>query len=62
MKALDASGHPLAGPVPRLDVEADTVGGREPYTRLDDLMTVMEQLCPVWPARDVAIEFRELRL
>jgi len=25
---------------------------RDPYERLDDLMTVIEALCPVWPHRE----------
>jgi hypothetical protein len=25
--------------------------GRDPYEALDDLMTVIETLCPVWPTR-----------
>jgi hypothetical protein len=26
---------------------------RDPYEVLDDLMVVVEALCPIWPARDV---------
>jgi hypothetical protein len=26
---------------------------RDPYERLDDLMVVVEALCPVWPQRSV---------
>jgi hypothetical protein len=25
---------------------------RDPYEVLDDLMVVVEALCPIWPARD----------
>lgn len=25
----------------------------DPYRELDDLMVVVEQLCPRWPARDI---------
>lgn len=62
MKAHDAIDHPLAGPVPRLDVEPNSAGLREPFARLDDLMTVLEQLCPVWPVRDPFTGFRDFRL
>jgi hypothetical protein len=26
---------------------------RDPFEALDDLMTVIEALCPVWPAREI---------
>jgi hypothetical protein len=26
---------------------------RDPFEALDDLMTVVEALCPVWPAREI---------
>jgi hypothetical protein len=26
---------------------------RDPYEVLDDLMVVVEALCPIWPARDI---------
>jgi hypothetical protein len=28
-------------------------GTRDPYEALDDLMTVVEALCPNWPPRDI---------
>jgi hypothetical protein len=27
--------------------------GRDPFEALDDLMTVIEPLCPVWPNREI---------
>jgi hypothetical protein len=27
--------------------------GRDPFEALDDLMTVIEALCPVWPNREI---------
>lgn len=27
--------------------------GRDPFEALDDLMTVIEALCPVWPNREM---------
>ena len=27
--------------------------GRDPFEALDDLMTVIEALCPVWPSRAI---------
>ena len=29
------------------------VAGRDPFEALDDLMTVIEALCPVWPNREI---------
>ena len=27
--------------------------GRDPFEAFDDLMTVIEALCPVWPSREI---------
>jgi hypothetical protein len=32
----------------------------DPYRALDDLMAVVEALCPVWPSRDRIIEGRRI--
>jgi hypothetical protein len=29
------------------------VTSRDPFEALDDLMTVIEALCPVWPSREI---------
>ena len=33
-----------------------------PYQRLDDLMAVVEALCPVWPPREIDGPMNDLRL
>jgi hypothetical protein len=33
-------------------IKAAPVSTRDPYEVLDDLMVVVEALCPRWPARD----------
>ncbi len=35
---------------------------RCPYAQLDDLMTVVEALCPVWPSRPVMRDQSRFRL
>ncbi len=32
-------------------LRAPACGGEDPYRTLDDLMAVVETLCPVWPQR-----------
>jgi hypothetical protein len=32
---------------------APTATNRDPFETLDDLMTVIEALCPVWPNREI---------
>ena len=39
-------------------VESD----RDPYERLDDLMTVVEALCPTWPTREPFTGAEEFKL
>ena len=34
----------------------------DPYRVLDDLMTVIEALCPVWPPREIGGPMNDLRL
>ena len=43
--------HPFAadGGLPDVPVASS----RDPFEALDDLMTVIEALCPVWPDREV---------
>lgn len=36
--------------------------GREPFAALDDLMVVVEALCPQWPARATFGPMPDLRL
>ncbi len=33
--------------------DAGFAADRDPFEALDDLMTVVEALCPVWPQREV---------
>lgn len=33
-------------------IEAPVVSEKDPYRSLDDLMAVVEALCPVWPQRE----------
>ncbi|MEO8223425.1 MAG: hypothetical protein ABI661_01365 [Gammaproteobacteria bacterium] len=46
---------PATSPTPVLVADGGlrtTVNGdRDPFEALDDLMMVVEQLCPVWPSR-----------
>lgn len=35
---------------------------RDPFETLDDLMVVIEALCPVWPQRDTFENATQLRL
>lgn len=44
---------PLAGDG---GLPAPAYGGEDPYRTLDDLMAVVEALCPVWPERDVFVD------
>jgi hypothetical protein len=37
-------------------------GGRDPFEVLDDLMSVVEALCPSWPPRPAFSPMRHLRL
>jgi hypothetical protein len=35
---------------------------RDPFEVLDDLMAVVEALCPTWPPREIGSPMRDLRL
>lgn len=35
---------------------------RDPFEVLDDLMTVVEALCPVWPSRAIGAKFEVVKL
>lgn len=55
MKPVDTH---LISAASRLSVDAAQPGAavhseREPYEALDDLMSVIEALCPTWPERPV---------
>ena len=58
--------EPLAGKVYPFvadgGVQEHTSSSRDPYVVLDDLMVVVEALCPVWPARPTFGEMRNMRL
>jgi hypothetical protein len=45
------NGQPIAADGGIAHVPA--VAGRDPFEALDDLMTVIEALCPVWPDREI---------
>jgi hypothetical protein len=51
----------LAGSVPS---SAPTTPGRpaDPFQALDDLMVVLEALCPRWPARPPTTAMTDMRL
>lgn len=38
------------------------VAVRDPFEALDDLMVVVEALCPIWPPREAATRMADLRL
>ena len=48
---LEDSGQPFAADGGITHVPAAT--SRDPFEALDDLMTVIEALCPVWPSREI---------
>ena len=43
-------------------VQDAAMSSRDPYVALDDLMAVVEVLCPVWPARPTFGEMWDMRL
>ena len=43
-------------------IQVATVSCDDPYVILDDLMAVVEILCPVWPMRETFCEMRHARL
>lgn len=55
----DTPAHILlgGGAAPREPVPVD-----DPYRVLDDLMAVIEALCPVWPPREIGGPMNDLRL
>lgn len=44
-----AISHIIAGDLPELNVPQ---ANEDPFQALDDLMVVVEALCPTWPPRD----------
>ena len=56
VKALDP---PLAA---EGGVNVPITGTTDPFEALDNLMSVIEMLCPEWPARESSANFRNLRL
>lgn len=56
--AASADGAPAA----QSAVKAAAVPWRDPYAALDDLMCVIEALCPVWPPRPTGGELKVLLL
>ena len=51
MSVLTDNQQPFAADGGITHVPEDT--GRDPFEALDDLMTVIEALCPVWPNREI---------
>jgi hypothetical protein len=51
--------HILSAGVPSLRAP---VPSEDPYRVLDDLMAVVEALCPVWPPREIDGPMNDLRL
>lgn len=43
-------------------IRVATISSCDPYVILDDLMAVVETLCPVWPMRETFVEMRHARL
>jgi hypothetical protein len=54
MKSVEPNQSPDAEPLLVADggVRTAPISTRDPYEVLDDLMVVVEALCPRWPARD----------
>ncbi len=50
LTAAEEQTFPIAPP---LACRIEPFDARCPYAQLDDLMAVIEALCPVWPARPV---------
>jgi hypothetical protein len=50
LTAAEEQTFPIAPP---LVFRIEPFDARCPYAQLDDLMAVIEALCPVWPARPV---------
>lgn len=51
MRVPPENGQPFAADGGITHVQAAT--GRDPLEALDDLMMVIEALCPVWPNREI---------
>ena len=49
--SIESTPHPFAGEGGVVAVAP--AGERDPFEVLDDLMVVVEALCPQWPARDI---------
>lgn len=48
MRSNESNPHPLAA---EGGIATPTESARDPFEALDDLMAVVEALCPVWPSR-----------
>lgn len=48
MSSADPPAHPLSGDG---GIGSPPTGTRDPFEALDDLMQVVEALCPTWPQR-----------
>lgn len=67
LAGLDRIGAAITRPPIALAAEGGapataTVASRDPYEALDDLMAVVEALCPSWPERPGFGPMRDLRL
>jgi hypothetical protein len=52
MKSVEGAGESAHLLVAEGGVTGTPAGNRDPYEMLDDLMTVVEALCPRWPPRE----------
>lgn len=50
MSSSDAALHPLSGDG---GLSSPLIDTRDPFEALDDLMQVVEALCPTWPSREL---------
>ena len=59
MRSSDVALHPLSSTG---GINAPLADTRDPFEVLDDLMQVIEALCPTWPTRDLFPDTAEFKL
>jgi len=60
---MNSSKQPIEPPLVRDGgIARPPCGTRDPYEALDDLMAVVEVLCPVWPERRTFAESTDYRI
>lgn len=59
MKSTEPAEQPLAGGG---GVSMPQQSARDPFEVLDDLMSVVEELCPVWPSRPTFSDSDQFKL